>query len=87
MASSRPCWRPCVIAIASWPLYVAFRARLPRSVGRSAGAAIFTVAITVFVLGPHRRLGVLRLAGVVVGPMVLSLVRELLGAAGARGGS
>ena len=41
-----------VIAIASWPLYVAFRARLPRGVGRRSGAAIFTVAITVFLLGP-----------------------------------
>ena len=41
-----------VTAIASWPLYAAFRARLPRGVGKSAGAAIFTVAITVFVLAP-----------------------------------
>jgi predicted PurR-regulated permease PerM len=41
-----------VIAIASWPLYLAFRARLPRSVGQSSGAAIFTVAITVFLLAP-----------------------------------
>jgi predicted PurR-regulated permease PerM len=42
----------CVIAVASWPLYAAFRARLPRSVGQSSGAAIFTVAITVFLLAP-----------------------------------
>jgi predicted PurR-regulated permease PerM len=42
----------CVIAIASKPLYVAFRARLPRGVGKSAGAAIFTATITVFVLAP-----------------------------------
>jgi len=42
----------CVTAIASWPLYAAFRARLPRSVGKNAGAAIFTGAITVFVLAP-----------------------------------
>ena len=41
-----------VIAIASWPLYVAFRGRLPRSVGQSSGAAIFTIAITVFLLAP-----------------------------------
>jgi len=41
-----------VIAIASWPLYVAFCARLPRSVGQSSGAAVFTVAITVFLLAP-----------------------------------
>lgn len=42
----------CVTAIASWPLYAAFRARLPRGVGKGAGAAIFTGAITVFVLAP-----------------------------------
>ena len=42
----------CVTAIASWPLYAAFRARLPRGVGKSAGAAIFTGGITVFVLAP-----------------------------------
>jgi predicted PurR-regulated permease PerM len=41
-----------VIAIATWPLYASFRARLPRSVGRSSSAAIFTVAISVFVLAP-----------------------------------
>jgi predicted PurR-regulated permease PerM len=39
-------------AIASWPLYAVFRAHLPRGVGRSAGAAIFTGAITAFVLAP-----------------------------------
>ena len=42
----------CVTAIASWPLYTAFRARLPRNMGQSAGAVIFTVAITVFLLAP-----------------------------------
>lgn len=42
----------CVTAIASWPLYAAFRGRLPRRIGKSAGAAIFTGAITVFVLAP-----------------------------------
>lgn len=42
----------CVTAIASWPLYAAFRTRLPRGVGKSAGAAIFTGAISVFVLAP-----------------------------------
>jgi predicted PurR-regulated permease PerM len=41
-----------VTAIASWPLYLAFRARLPRKMGRSGGAVIFTVAITVFLLAP-----------------------------------
>ncbi len=40
------------IAIASWPLYARFRERLPRSVGQSTGALIFTVAITVFLLAP-----------------------------------
>lgn len=42
----------CVTAIASWPLYAAFHARLPRGIGNGAGAAIFTVAITLFVLAP-----------------------------------
>jgi predicted PurR-regulated permease PerM len=42
----------CVTAIASWPLYAAFRIRLPRNIGQSAGAVIFTVAITVFLLAP-----------------------------------
>lgn len=42
----------CVTAIASWPLYAAFRARLPRGIGPSAGAAIFTAAITLFLLAP-----------------------------------
>ena len=42
----------CVTAIASWPFYAAFRARLPRAVGKSAGVAIFTGAIMVFVLAP-----------------------------------
>ena len=41
-----------VTAIASWPLYAAFRRRLPRGVGKSSGAALFTAAITVFVLAP-----------------------------------
>jgi len=42
----------CVIAIASWPLYTAFRARLPRDMGQSGSAAIFTGAITLFLLAP-----------------------------------
>jgi predicted PurR-regulated permease PerM len=41
-----------VTAIASWPLYLAFRARLPRNMGQSGGAVIFTVAMTVFLLAP-----------------------------------
>jgi predicted PurR-regulated permease PerM len=40
------------IAIASWPLYRAYRERLPRSVGRSTGAVIFTATVTVFLLAP-----------------------------------
>ena len=41
----------CVIAIASWPLYTWFKARLPRP---RAGAAplVFTGVLTVFVLAP-----------------------------------
>ena len=39
-------------AIASWPLYLAFLARLPRNMGHSSGAVIFTIAITVFLLAP-----------------------------------
>lgn len=42
----------CVTTIASWPLYAAFSRRLPRGMGRNAGAALFTVVITVFVLAP-----------------------------------
>jgi predicted PurR-regulated permease PerM len=41
-----------LIAIASWPLYAAYRSRLPSGVGKSGGAAIFTFAITAFVLAP-----------------------------------
>jgi predicted PurR-regulated permease PerM len=41
----------CVAAIASWPLYARFAARLAR-IGRSAAALIFTCAMTVFVLAP-----------------------------------
>jgi predicted PurR-regulated permease PerM len=42
----------CVTAIASWPLYTRFVARLPPRMRRSANALIFTLAITVFVLTP-----------------------------------
>ncbi|MGO4392988.1 AI-2E family transporter [Variovorax sp. M-6] len=42
----------CVTAIASWPLYAVYRGRLPSRIGKSAGAAMFTGAITVFVLAP-----------------------------------
>jgi predicted PurR-regulated permease PerM len=42
----------CVTAIASWPLYKRFAARLPSRIGRSAKSLIFTLAMTVFVLTP-----------------------------------
>ena len=42
----------CVTAIASWPLYRRFTARLPSAVGRSARAVMFTVVMTLFVLAP-----------------------------------
>jgi predicted PurR-regulated permease PerM len=42
----------CVTAIASWPLYTLFTARLPRRMGKSVKSLIFTIAMTVFVLTP-----------------------------------
>jgi predicted PurR-regulated permease PerM len=42
----------CVTAIASWPLYRRFIARMPSRMSRSAASLIFTAAITVFVLAP-----------------------------------
>jgi predicted PurR-regulated permease PerM len=42
----------CVTAIASWPLYRQFSARLPTRIGRSAKSLMFTLAMTVFVLTP-----------------------------------
>jgi predicted PurR-regulated permease PerM len=47
-----PLLAACVIAIASWPLYERFAARLPRRVTRGAAALMFTCVISVFVLGP-----------------------------------
>ena len=41
-----------VTAIASWPLYLAFRARLPHAMRRRAAAVIFTAAITLLLLAP-----------------------------------
>ncbi|HET7362251.1 MAG TPA: AI-2E family transporter [Burkholderiales bacterium] len=41
-----------VIAIASWPLYERFAARLPRRVTRGMASLMFTCGVTVFVLGP-----------------------------------
>jgi predicted PurR-regulated permease PerM len=42
----------CVTAIASWPLYERFAARLPSRMGRSAKSLVFTLAMTAFVLTP-----------------------------------
>ena len=42
----------CVTAIASWPLYTRFAARLPRRMARAAKSMLFTLAMTVFVLAP-----------------------------------
>jgi predicted PurR-regulated permease PerM len=42
----------CVTAIASWPLYRRFAARLPRRTPSSATSLIFTSVMTVFVLAP-----------------------------------
>lgn len=41
-----------VTAIASWPLYRQFRARMPRWMGRSAASLGFTCLMIVFVLAP-----------------------------------
>ena len=42
----------CVTAIASWPLYMRFAARLPQRMPPSATSLIFTSVMTVFVLAP-----------------------------------
>ena len=42
----------CVTAIASWPLYRQFAARLPGRMARSATPVLFTSVMTVFVLAP-----------------------------------
>src|SRR5512134_484791 len=42
----------CVTAIASWPLYRQFSARLPWRMPRSVTSLVFTAAMTVFVLAP-----------------------------------
>jgi predicted PurR-regulated permease PerM len=41
-----------VVAIASWPLYRGFRTRLRERVGTHAATALFTFAMTMFVLAP-----------------------------------
>ena len=42
----------CVTAIASWPLYSRFAARVPQRLGRSGAPLMFTVLVSVFVLAP-----------------------------------
>ena len=42
----------CVTAIASWPLYARFSARLPWRLGRSGKPLLFTLLMTVLVLAP-----------------------------------
>ena len=42
----------CVAAVASWPLYVRFRASLPRHLRPGASALAFTALMAVFVLAP-----------------------------------
>jgi len=42
----------CVTAIASWPLYRQFAARLPGRMARSAAPLLFTSVMTAFVLAP-----------------------------------
>jgi predicted PurR-regulated permease PerM len=42
----------CVTAIASWPVYRRFAARLPSCIGHSATSLIFTCVMVVFVLAP-----------------------------------
>jgi predicted PurR-regulated permease PerM len=42
----------CVTAIASWPLYKRFAARVAPHAGRSATSLMFTLGMTVFVLAP-----------------------------------
>ena len=42
----------CVAAVASWPLYRLFRARVSPGIPRTAVAFIFTGVMTLFVLAP-----------------------------------
>ena len=42
----------CVTAIASWPLYRQFTARMPRWMGRGAASLVFTFLMVLFVLAP-----------------------------------
>src|SRR6185369_847434 len=48
----QPMLAACVIAIASWPLYLRFALCVPRRLGASAAPVLFTVVITLFVLAP-----------------------------------
>src|SRR4029453_1488327 len=42
----------CVIAVASWPLYRAFAARMPRRTARTTTSLFFVALMAVFVLAP-----------------------------------
>jgi len=42
----------CVAAVASWPLYRRFRARIPSRIPRAAVAFAFTAVMTLFVMAP-----------------------------------
>src|SRR5271165_2134132 len=42
----------CVVATVSWPLYIRFKAVLPRCISETGGALIFTLLITLFAFGP-----------------------------------
>src|SRR6185369_15257965 len=48
----QPILAACVIAIASWPLYLRFARCVPRRLGASAAPALFTALVTLFVLAP-----------------------------------
>jgi predicted PurR-regulated permease PerM len=65
-----------VTAVASWPLYERFRARLPRWIGAGAAALLFTGAITFLVLAP------LALAGAALLGEVHALLRGIAQADG-----
>jgi len=47
-----PLLSACVVAIASWPLYRRFAARMPQRLTGSMTALIFTCVVTVFALAP-----------------------------------
>jgi predicted PurR-regulated permease PerM len=48
----QPMLAACVIAIASWPLYLRFAGWVPRRLRASAAPVLFTAVVTLFVLAP-----------------------------------